>query len=84
MSPLSHYTPLTNAELRRRPAKMRVRMMRAKAAMVDKKSFVASAKRALNILFTMFSGNIVFHEKKLWIKIASFILITVGLVLLVK
>ena len=46
-------------------------------------SVIASAKRALNILFAMLSGNIYFHEKGLWIKVLSFILIGVGLILLV-
>jgi drug/metabolite transporter (DMT)-like permease len=45
-------------------------------------SVIASAKRAFNILVAMLSGNIVFHEKKLWIKIVSFILIALGLALL--
>ncbi len=47
-------------------------------------SVIAAAKRALNILFAILSGNIVFHEKKLWIKISSFILIAIGLYLLTK
>lgn len=45
-------------------------------------SVIASAKRALNILFAMFSGNIYFHEKKFWVKAVSFLFIVIGLVFL--
>ena len=45
-------------------------------------SVVTAAKRALAILFATLSGNIYFHEKKLWIKILALILITAGLFLL--
>lgn len=47
-------------------------------------SVVAAAKRAFNILFAMLSGNIYFHEKKFWVKILSFFLIAVGLILLAR
>src|SRR3989344_1176385 len=47
-------------------------------------SVIASAKRALNILFAMFSGNIYFHEKKFWVKVVSFLLIVIGLVFLAR
>lgn len=47
-------------------------------------SVIASAKRALNILFAVLSGNIYFHEKKFWVKIVSFLLIVIGLVLLAR
>ncbi len=47
-------------------------------------SVITSAKRALNILFAMLSGHVYFREKKLWIKVMSFILITLGLVLLAQ
>jgi len=45
-------------------------------------SVITAAKRAFNILFAMLSGHIYFKEKKLWIKVAAFLLITFGLVLL--
>lgn len=47
-------------------------------------SVITSAKRALNILFAMLSGNIYFHEKKLWVKLVSLALIIIGLALLAK
>src|SRR3989344_1745897 len=47
-------------------------------------SVIATAKRAFNILFSMLSGKIYFHEKKPWVKALSFILILVGLILLTK
>lgn len=45
-------------------------------------SIITAAKRAFNVLFAMLSGKIYFHEKKLWVKILSFILIVAGLALL--
>ncbi|MFA5998304.1 MAG: hypothetical protein WC814_02875 [Candidatus Paceibacterota bacterium] len=45
-------------------------------------SVIAAAKRALNIFFAMISGNLYFHEKKLWVKVVSFLLILLGLALL--
>lgn len=45
-------------------------------------SVITTASRAFNILFAMISGHVYFREKRLWIKIAAFVLITVGLILL--
>lgn len=47
-------------------------------------SVITAAKRAFNILFAMLSGRIYFHEKKLWVKILSFVLIVIGLVFLAR
>ena len=45
-------------------------------------SIITTALRAFSVLFAMLSGHFYFREKKLWIKISVFSLITVGLVLL--
>jgi len=45
-------------------------------------SVITTAKRAFTILFCILSGHKFFHEKKPWIKVASFILIATGLALL--
>lgn len=45
-------------------------------------SIITAGKRAFNILFCMISGHVYFREKKLWIKVASFVLIAIGLVFL--
>lgn len=47
-------------------------------------SVISAAKRALNILFDMLSGHIYFREKKLWIKVVSFVMIAIGLALLTQ
>lgn len=46
-------------------------------------SIIASGKRAFSILWSVISGNKIFHEKHLFIKIISFLLIIIGLALLV-
>lgn len=45
-------------------------------------SIIVTAKRSFSILWTIPSGKIYFHEKKLLIKIISFILIVIGLIFL--
>lgn len=45
-------------------------------------SVIATAGRACSILFSILSGRLYFHEKKLWVKIAAFALILIGLFLL--
>lgn len=47
-------------------------------------SVIATAKRAFTILFAILSGHVYFREKKLWVKVASFALIAVGLALLAR
>lgn len=47
-------------------------------------SVIMTAKRAFNILFSILSGHVYFSEKKLWVKVASFALIAVGLALLAR
>ncbi len=46
-------------------------------------SVITSGKRGFSILWSIISGNQYFHEKHLLIKILSFILILIGLVMLV-
>lgn len=46
-------------------------------------SVITTAKRSFTILTSIISGNIYFHEKKLIIKIISFVLIVAGILLLV-
>lgn len=45
-------------------------------------SVITAAKRAFSVLFAMLSGHIYFREKKLWVKVMSFVLIAIGLALL--
>lgn len=45
-------------------------------------SIATTGKRSLNILWSMLSGNIYFHEKRFFVKFVSFLMIVVGLVLL--
>ena len=47
-------------------------------------SVITTAERAANVLFAMLSGRLYFHEKKLWTKVVSFILIMAGLALLAR
>ena len=46
-------------------------------------SIITSGKRGFSILWSIISGNHYFHEKHLLLKIGSFILILVGLIMLV-
>lgn len=46
-------------------------------------SVITTAKRSFDVLWATVSGNVYFHEKKLFIKIASLSLVVVGLALLV-
>lgn len=46
-------------------------------------SIITTAKRSAAILWATMSGNLYFHEKKLVVKVVSFIFIAVGLVFLV-
>ena len=46
-------------------------------------SVITAAKRALAILWAILSGNLYFREKQFFIKMVSFIIIAVGLVLLI-
>ncbi len=47
-------------------------------------SIIISAKRGITVLFAVISGNKVFHEKRLTVKIISFLFVVVGLIFLVK
>lgn len=46
-------------------------------------SIITAAERALNVLFSVLSGRMYFHEKKLWLKFAAFLLIAMGLYFLI-
>ncbi len=46
-------------------------------------SIITSGKRAFSILWSVVSGNKFFHEKHIFVKIISFLLIIIGLVLMV-
>jgi len=46
-------------------------------------SIITSGKRGFSVLWSILSGNKYFHEKHLFVKILSFILIIVGLIFLV-
>ena len=46
-------------------------------------SIITSGRRASSILWSIISGNRIFHEKHLVIKIISFVFIIIGLALLV-
>jgi len=46
-------------------------------------SVITSVKRGFSVLWSIISGNKIFHEKHLVIKIISFVLIITGLVFMV-
>lgn len=46
-------------------------------------SVITSSKRAFSLLFSIISGNKIFHEKHILIKIISFVLIIIGLIFLI-